>query len=534
EQAERLAQEYARVSTVVECSELYFNYYADVPGPVPYQSRLEIDPSEIDIGNGGPPPQYGIHLIFKQGIVHYGPWTDQQRSSMQNYFFPNSYRDLEKTNPLQYGLPRVHTELKMFIQLDKDITIRVPFRESSKNWKYTAANNGAYYGARSPRPYGWIDFKSSGFYIDLSVPLVVGENGYATMVDVRCQDLEIATSTNYAAMLQSQSFHIHCVLQNPLIWNQIRTWVFDLNFEKTKLYLLRDQVTLMQDMIKDWTAGPSVDFVHFVPIEYIYKMIFNELEINLYVNEHNIINDPSDLDDNAILSLSMSRLDAAIITPFGKFEPKTNNIEFSVNVQKISASLSLPTSHTASAFLPKKTQNIGAIKGFVIDGNYEYYTKIDPTHLDTLTMNLKAVKPNLQISGLLVKYVMIVKDNYLGAFNNFVTFEEYRSRIDSSYDRVEQVNAQHRAKNPENPYEVFIRLLVEDVILKLPENLYACEDFLEVYIQELQVENRATDFYQDLYATTSPVFLTKGEPGAVALSKQKISRIYKDRQKCWR
>jgi len=64
--------------------------------------------------------------------------------------------------------------------------------------------------------------------------------------------------------------------------------------------LLRDHITLLQDLIKDWTSGPSPDQLHFIPMEYRFNPRFTNFELFLYVNEHNIINNPMDIEDNGI------------------------------------------------------------------------------------------------------------------------------------------------------------------------------------------------------------------------------------------
>ena len=77
-----------------------------------------------------------------------------------------------------------------------------------------------------------------------------------------------------------------------------------MHFTDARIYLLRDHITLLQDLIKDWTSGPSPDQLHFIPMEYRFNPRFTNFELFLYVNEHNIINNPIDIEDNGIKNYS--------------------------------------------------------------------------------------------------------------------------------------------------------------------------------------------------------------------------------------
>ncbi|CAG8851933.1 28610_t:CDS:1, partial [Racocetra persica] len=52
------------------------------------------------------------------------------------------------------------------------------------------------------------------------------------------------------------------------------------------------------DLSKDWTSGPSPDQLHFIPMKYKINSRFTNFKLYLYVNEHNIINDPMDIGEN--------------------------------------------------------------------------------------------------------------------------------------------------------------------------------------------------------------------------------------------
>jgi hypothetical protein len=92
-----------------------------------------------------------------------------------------------------------------------------------------------------------------------------------------------------------------CQLQNPLIWNAQRNWDFEFTMDSANIFILRDHITLIQDLSKDWTSGPSVDMAHFVPFKYEFDIKLPNFKLYTYVNEHNIINEPTEMEENGMI-----------------------------------------------------------------------------------------------------------------------------------------------------------------------------------------------------------------------------------------
>lgn len=55
---------------------------------------------------------------------------------------------------------------------------------------------------------------------------------------------------------------------------------------------------MFTDLGKDWSAGPPSDYYRFVPMVYVVELELRKLELNLYVNDHNIIDKPSIREEN--------------------------------------------------------------------------------------------------------------------------------------------------------------------------------------------------------------------------------------------
>lgn len=73
---------------------------------------------------------------------------------------------------------------------------------------------------------------------------------------------------------------------------------------KPDISLLRDHITLLSDVAKDWTSGPLGDYEQFVPYNYAMNVKITDYTLRLFVNDHNIINNPTTLEDNSRLYLS--------------------------------------------------------------------------------------------------------------------------------------------------------------------------------------------------------------------------------------
>jgi hypothetical protein len=76
--------EYAIERKIIEAPILELSYYTDVAGVVPVESR-SVDGEELDVGNGGTSPEWGLDLIFYGGFLRYGPWADRRRCAPSSY-----------------------------------------------------------------------------------------------------------------------------------------------------------------------------------------------------------------------------------------------------------------------------------------------------------------------------------------------------------------------------------------------------------------------------------------------------------------
>ncbi|KAI7863888.1 hypothetical protein BDF14DRAFT_1972429 [Spinellus fusiger] len=505
-------EEYARVSTLLECSEMTITYYADSPGVVPSTHMPEnpfVSSHGIDIGNGGLPPEWGVRVYVWNGVFHYGPWTDRQRYHIQNYFYPNAYRNNKPTPRLYSGQQRVATAFDFHVELMTDTTLRIPSTEKSKDWKYDSESVELDVGpdGHSIRPYGWIDIKATkDSFIKFTMPFVFGKDGIVPTLDVSLKDADITTSVNYASLLQASNFEIHIDMNTPLEWNIHRVWDIKATVNHPRIFLLRDHIFLFQDAIKDLSSVSCIDPLRFIPITYTFHLEMNDPLIYLCVNENNVISNPNSIDDNAFITFNARKVYVNATLPFTAYDPEISSIQFDVDIEQFRVGISLQTSHTLCAFLEKDNAQFCAGVHMQINGSYEYYSTVDILHhIESLNLDIKFDGITIKLFGTLIRYLVILKENYFGRWVNFSTLDEYRERRANPQKWLDTKKKQTDAKPMQDPFEVYVIAKVQDGAILLPENLYDCTHYSQIDFQELQVELRNLDIYMDMHINFSPI-----------------------------
>lgn len=87
---------------------------------------------------------------------------------------------------------------------------------------------------------------------------------------------------------------MRCKLPTPLIWNAPRQWIFNIGLQKPIVHLLRDHVTLLTDLGKDWSAGPPTKLELFIPMMYAVRIKIKDYALSFNVNDQNIVDSPTD------------------------------------------------------------------------------------------------------------------------------------------------------------------------------------------------------------------------------------------------
>jgi hypothetical protein len=523
--------EYATVSTIADSPEATMSFYWDVVGTVPDRARGADSPTAEENSNinGDLPPEWGINLYLKGAVINYGPWADRQRADIQKVFFPSLCKDATPSKQLVPGQFRVPTEFKLYIEFDEETTLRVPIREESKNWKWTKQADNI--GTRAEnekrrsnknrkrktdkgnpgqeiRPFGWLDVKvAANATVTYSMDMVAGPMGFSNKLELELPYTEITTSVNHGLLWRSAENRVSCDLSNPLQWNGHRSWKFDVNSNGLELFILREHVFLLIDLVDDWASGPPPEYLTFTPFRYLVNLQLGDFRLYLNVNDSNIINNPSDFDDNTFIIIFGSTLNADICIPIDRYRPYRNDIAFNVEVKKGGLNLHVPPWNTQATFL--SSTELATLETLSIEGKYQYCATTSTSNTDTLLLDVHGHAPSAQFYGFVIRYFLKIKDNYFGDDIRFKTLEEYQDVLRAKREGSEIANSVPPHKKS-NDLDVILSVAADESSVILPSNLYSAKNHIRIEIATLAADLRFTNYYMDLEVVLNTLALSQG------------------------
>ncbi|KAI5918618.1 hypothetical protein F4810DRAFT_691377 [Camillea tinctor] len=520
--------EYAAVNTIIDSPEGTLTMFWDVPGKVLEQRSSESlnnqdNPDDI---NGMKAPAWALSLSLKGGIINYGPWADRQRAELQRVFFPGLCKDSVPAQKLPIGADRVPTIFNFYLELDEEATLRLPTRESSKNWRWKKEaltlkqhrkqesrrdrgqnQKSAATTAAEQRPYGWLDIKiGANATISYTMDMLARSTGYSNALKIDLPSTEVSTSVNHGLLWRSGALNISCDLSAPLKWNSLRTWHFDIESNGFDLFILRDHVFLLTDLIDDWGSGPPPEYLLFTPFKYFINLQLRNLKLYLNVNDVNIVNDPTNVDDNTYIILTSPCLATDTCLSLDSFRPSQSAVPFKVTVEAPHLSLHTPPWNTQAAFLASK--EIGHLENLVLDGKYCYYATTSPANTDTLVLDVTGQSPMVYLYGFIIRYFLQLKDNYFGDYVHFKTLDEYQEslRLKATDPDAESANSPPVKKS--NDMDIILSVRVDDPRILLPANLYSAKRHIPIETASLSIDLRFTNYYMDLDLCIAPLSLS--------------------------
>ncbi|KAF2639590.1 hypothetical protein P280DRAFT_519000 [Massarina eburnea CBS 473.64] len=535
--------EYAKASLIVDCPRVHLSFYWDLAGPVPDEAdnSVYIDPSRPAGINGSPPPEYGMDIQVYGGVVNYGPWADRHRAVFQNIFFPGANVDSVPASPLKPGDTRVLSNFKLYLGIEEDTVLRIPIREASKDWKwqgkasavagkgkgkgkagaekakgkarprrksFRASKRDAPSSGQNVRPFAWIDIKVSGnSSINYLMDMVASKQGFKNKIDVDIVSAEISSSVNHGLLWRSGALALDCDLSNPISWNSLRKWGFNISCRDMELFLLRDHLFLLTDLVTDWGTGPVPNYFTFVPFQYSMNIDFSNFKIYLNTNDSNIINNPTELDENNFIMLYGQRLRGNVLIPLDKFRPKQNEIRFDIQGQNMGLQLLTSSKNTIAAFA--KSKDVGQLGGLGLSGGYTYMSETSPMNTDRLHLDVRCENLHVEFYGWLVHHFMKMKDNYFGEDMHFKTLEEFQG-VPSQNAAADTTTPDEQPAKLSSDLDVILSILVENTVAMLPSNLYTAENSLRAELPLISADLRFTNYYMDLMVNFSPIGLSLG------------------------
>lgn len=531
--------EYAAMNTIVDSPGGALKVYWDVPSKVSRGAGPQsspIDPNGPDYVNGAAAPAWAISLSFKGGTINYGPWADRQRAELQRVFFPGLCKDAVPASRLPVGADRVPTMFNFYLELNDETTLKIPTRESSKNWKWKKegfnmrqqreADNQRGRGqnrkpaanpAADQRPCGWLDIKiGANATVSYNMDMLARSTGYHNALMIDLPSTEVSTSVNHGLMWKSGAQRISCDLSAPLKWNALRTWQFDIDSDEMELFILREHTFLLIDLIDDWGTGPPSEYMLFTPFKYLLNLTLRNLKLYINVNDANIINDPISMDENTFLILSSPCLKVDTRINLDTFRPLKNAVPFKIEAEFLSLGLHAPLWNTQATFLAPR--DVGSLEKLVLDGNYHYNAVTSPGNTDTLVLDIAAQSPTFYLYGFLIRYFLVLKDNYFGDHVHFKTLDEYQHslRAESRGSNTEAANRPPPKKS--NDLDVMLAIRADEPKILLPANLYSAQRHIPIEAASLAVDLRFTNYYMDLDLCLSPLSLSMGDEEGGAVS----------------
>ena len=546
--------EYGRFSTILDSPRIGAYYYWDIPGPVLPHHASTISPgssSSTNI-NGAEPPEWGLDLRVEGGTIEYGPWADRERVGLQNIFFPNSYCDSQPAKPLAPGEPRQSTLFKLRVEFEQETVLRMPTREPSKDsqWKGRAEvikdtsrlkqqqqqqqqqqrrQNRKKKGDKSSlapdiRPFGWLSLRVARYSTaSYTMDMVASESGYRNQLILDCLEPKVSSSVNHGLLWQSPRQLVTFDLPNPLRWNALRKWDFTVDSQDLELFLLRDHMFLISDLVSDWTTGPPSDYYTFVPAIYKINLVFTDLKLFINVNDLNIINNPIDLDDNRFLVIKAKDLTSNVTIPSDRYRPSQNAVDFSFDLHNGSIDALTPVWDTMHTFL--QNNSVTSLSSAFIGGTYNYYAETAAELTDTLVLNVDLNSPNLYLFGFLIRSFMIVRENYFGENMHFKTLEEFQ---EESHTTEETAAHSATSTKKSNDLDVIVHVNVDKPRAFLPADIYSDRKSLHLNGESIEADLRFTNYYMDLQVSISPLKVSMGTQSQGSASVVSPTQLFID------
>lgn len=514
-------EEYAKYSLILDSSYTRISYYYDSPGITP----LNFNSLRAEITD----PEFGIDMELSMATIHYGPWADRQRVPLQSMFFPTLYRDSKPTEEHNFpGKLRAYNGFTFLLTIKDRVIFRAPTREPSKHTESLRNINNAHNPTgKVSRPFGWLELnmkEGSKIYCFNSY-VATKDKGWNNELKAFFNSFEVRSSVNHDILFMADTHTLDCKVGFPLKWNGKCDWTFDNISDNGKLFFLREHTMLISDIFTDFASGPPLPYESFRPFHYHVNWKFNTYKLYLNVNDNNIINNPLDFSSNKYLSFQGDDLNCEVSIPlYGQFS-KSTTIHYNINTSFTKFILDTPQWHTANAFM--KSNIIGKSKDFTINGSYTYFNEVEINTSNHIVIKILGDFVTLKFYGFVVRYLFVIRENYLGENMHFKTFEEYTDELaasqaisqaeetsqdlsddsDTIASKKSQLNYWKMIKSV-NDVDILFMFQVRHGLLLLPYNLHDCSSHVGLRFDSFDIDIRFTNYYSDLQADFSPISIT--------------------------
>lgn len=508
-------EEYAKYSILLDSVSTQLIYYYDVPG-LNTTSSLKQKRS----------PKFGVDLIVSMGTFHYGPWADRQRGPLHALLFPALARDSEPSPaPESWGTQRTYDGFYFNLMVKDELIIRTPTRELSKDREQLAHQASEKANQKITRPFGWFELKlAAASKISSFNSYKAFENGWPNRVTCFFRKPEMRSSVNHDVFFLADEHTMDCNINFPLKWNGDTTWTFNNKSKNGQLFYLRDHAFLMTDLLSDFASGTPPPYEQFRPFQYNINWDIENYKLHFNVNDHNIINNALDFSNNKYICFHGKNLGIVSTIPLlGNFA-KSTTIDYTLFTDRLNLSLEVPPWHTCHSFL-KGDNKMGQADNFEVSGKYTFYRNIEINYSNYNVMDAIGDNITMVFFGGFIRYLFTFRENYMGDYKHFKTFEEYTQGANLGFNDDSEASLRSMAsnegsvkeKNEEEDYPYWDELKTENDLnvsftfkarnglIVLPSHIFDHKSHLGLNFDYLDIDIHLCHFYMDLQADFSPI-----------------------------
>ena len=87
-----------------------------------------------------------------------------------------------------------------------------------------------------------------GSYLEITMPWVVGQDGYSTKITGQLLHLEATTSLQYRSLVESETLEFTVKCHYPIKWNDHQEWILNLTGCKATVHLIYAHKWFFQGM----------------------------------------------------------------------------------------------------------------------------------------------------------------------------------------------------------------------------------------------------------------------------------------------
>ncbi|CAD5207349.1 unnamed protein product [Bursaphelenchus okinawaensis] len=430
--------------------------------------------------------------LDKNTIISYGPWADKRRAELYSFFFPSDYGIVPITQMPKRGEKRIFIQHEMSVSFIRDATIDFWFmRNDELNAMHSRVKPGSMF--------------------ECTVPWICGENGYTSVTKGTLLKLEATTSLPFRDFIVCETAKFNLVVDFPRNYNAHQVWNFGLELHQISTYLFWDHKRFLADLIDEWSSEDVSDLCRFVPYTWHFNInIIDKFEVILLLNDKNWVDTgAAQSAENTQAAIVGNQLTINFSLPFTEFSPKTIKVAYEIKAfSDLALRVRVPSQSTIEPLFlalcnsaANKTKmkyskvfvTAGPEQGFVeiwrtetisVRFDHEYHpisSKVNsdvpliflndylpkeiehPNELepDSLEIEMNFSESEILLSGLLVRMIFDLKDNYFG-----------------SYDKISDVNA-------EKPEHIVIKGIESD-FFKRPELYRPMDCKLRIQLDNVQ------------------------------------------------